>query len=100
MSASRRVTFTCPCCAHALVIRTSDKAAPCFKNLYYQCTNLVCGATFNGHQTINQQLSPSGVERPLIQLPLAPALERTKAMRAMQGDDYQPDLLDQLEAHA
>jgi hypothetical protein len=82
-------------------IRTSEGQTPCFRSTYYQCTRLVCGATFSGTVTIDFQLSPSGMEKPLMVLPIAPAVERMKALRDTRANDQQPDLLDSLmEAHA
>lgn len=79
-------------------IRTSTGQTPCFRSIYYQCTDLLCGATFTGSMTIDFELSPSGIERPLLQLPVAPGMERLKATRNLRDCNAQPDLLDQLEA--
>ena len=88
----------CPCCREALYIRTSEEETPCFTRMYYQCSNVLCGATFNGAQTIDQQLSPSGLEKPFMQLPVSPAIERMKALQAMRPESDQLDLLDAVEA--
>lgn len=90
----------CPACLSSLYIRTSREETPCFTSMYYQCSNVVCGATFSGTQTIDKQLSPSGIERPLIQLPVAPAMERMKALQSMRPETNQLDLLDAQEANA
>lgn len=92
--------LVCPACNKPMRIRTSDGQTPCFRSIYYQCTDLVCGATFTGSMTIDFELSPSGLERPLIKLPVAPAVERMNAMRNLRDPNAQPDLLDQLEATA
>ncbi len=94
----KHAAFLCPCCASNLFIRTSREETPCFRSIWYQCSNVVCGATFNGNQTISQQISPSGIERPLMQLPMAPAMERMKALQAMRPHTDQLDLLDPMEA--
>lgn len=93
-------TMKCPCCGQELLIRTSREETPCFRSIWYLCSNLICGATFNGNQTISQQISPSGVERPLLQLPMAPAMERMKALQAMRPKSDQLDPLDPMEATA
>lgn len=59
--------------------------------------NVVCGATFTGSQTIDFQLSPSGIERPLTIVPIAPYMARQKAIRDSRADTNQPDLLHQLD---
>lgn len=90
----------CPCCMQALLIRTSREETPCFRSLWYLCSNVACGASFNGHQTINEQISPSRMERPLMQLPMATAMEVMKAQKAMQPETDQLDLLTTLEEQA
>ena len=89
--------LVCPSCYGPLRIRTSEGQTPCFRSLYYQCMSVVCGATFTGTQTIDFQLSPSGVEQPLTILPIAPYVARQKAIRDSRADTNQPDLLDQLD---
>lgn len=78
-------------------IRTSVGQTPCFRSTYYQCQNVACGATFSGSVTIDYQLSPSGLEQPLMVLPVAPALERMKALRDNAKATNQMDLLAALE---
>lgn len=92
--------LVCPACNGPLRIRTSEGQTPCFRSLYYQCMNLVCGGTFSGTQTIDFQLSPSGIERPLTPVPIAPYITRQKAIRDSRTGTDQPDLLDQLEVEA
>jgi hypothetical protein len=79
-------------------IRTSEGQTPCFRSVYYQCNSITCGATFSGSMTIDFELSPSGVERPLVKLPVAPAIERNKALRHQRSHSPQTDLLAPLEA--
>jgi len=79
-------------------IRSSVGQTPCFRSTYYQCQNLACGATFSGSVTIDYQLSPSGMAQPLMVLPIAPAIERMKALRESAKATDQLDLLDALEA--
>tara|TARA_R110000868_G_scaffold274395_2_gene533822 strand:+ start:1189 stop:1482 length:294 start_codon:yes stop_codon:yes gene_type:complete len=92
--------LVCPACLNPMRIRTSDGQTPCFRSIYYQCTYQLCGATFTGSMTIDFELSPSGIERPVVKLPVAPAVERMKAMRNLRDPNAQPDLLDQLEPSA
>ena len=88
--------LVCPACGGAIRVRTTEGQTPCFRSAYYECVSLICGAKFSGSVTIDYQLSPSGLEKPLIQLPIAPALERMKAKRVTQVTTNQPDMLDQL----
>lgn len=78
-------------------IRTSVGQTPCFRSTYYQCQNVACGATFSGSVTIDYQLSPSGLAQPLMVLPVAPAVERMKALRDNAKATNQMDLLAALE---
>lgn len=96
----KRAAFLCPCCRSDLFIRTSREESPCFRSIWYQCSNVVCGATYNGSQTIDQQISPTGIERPLMKLPMAPAMERMKALQAMRPETDQLDMLANLEPSA
>lgn len=88
----------CPACRCRLRIRSSEGQSPCFRTVYYECTSLVCGAKFSGSQTIDYELSPSGLEKPLIKLPLAPHAERMQASRFSQPDTDQIDLFDTEES--
>lgn len=90
--------LVCPACHGAMRIRSSVGQTPCFRSTYYQCQNLACGATFSGSVTIDYQLSPSGMAQPLMVLPIAPAMERMKALRESAKATDQLDLLDALEA--
>ncbi|TBU78185.1 ogr/Delta-like zinc finger family protein [Phytopseudomonas daroniae] len=92
--------LVCPACRGGMRIRTSVGQTPCFRSTYYQCQNVACGATFSGSVTIDYQLSPSGLEQPLMVLPVAPAMERMKALRDNRTATDQLDLLEALEATA
>ncbi|XXF10884.1 ogr/Delta-like zinc finger family protein [Pseudomonas sp. D2-3] len=89
--------LVCPACHGSMRIRTSVGQTPCFRSTYYQCQNVACGATFSGSVTIDYQLSPSGLEQPLMVLPVAPAVERMKALRDNAKATNQMDLLAALE---
>lgn len=80
--------LACPACNGPLVIRCSRGESPCVRSLWYQCKNLACGATFGGTQSIDYQLSPLGLEQPLMVLPLAPSRLKRAATQAsrMTGD--------------
>ncbi|APQ13400.1 transcriptional regulator [Pseudomonas oryzihabitans] len=89
--------LVCPACNGPLVIRCSKGETPCFRSLWYQCKNLACGATFGGTQTIDYQLSPSGLQAPRLVLPLAPSKIKRAATQASRMTSNQKDLLDPLE---
>lgn len=90
----------CPACNSAMRIRNSEAQTPTFKTMYAQCTNLACGATYTGSLTWDYALSPSGLDKPRIILPLAPSVQRMQALRDCQAKTNQLDLLDAMEATA
>lgn len=89
--------LVCPCCHSSMRIRTSEGQTPCFRSMYSECTNLLCGATFSGSLVWEYQLSPSGIEQPLTILPTAPSKVRLLARQNLTTKNNQPDLLDQME---
>lgn len=89
--------LVCPACAGPLRIRTSEGQTPCFRAIYFQCMNLICGATFNGSLSIDYTLSPSALEKPLTAVPIAPYIERQRAAQDLRKPTPQSDLLDHLE---
>lgn len=90
----------CPACESPMRIRNSEAQTPTFKTMYAQCTNLACGATYTGSLTWDYALSPSGLDRPRISLPIAPSVQRMQALRDCQPKTNQLDLLDAMEATA
>lgn len=89
--------LVCPYCYGALRIRTSVGQTPCFRSIYYECTSLVCGAKIAGTQTLDYELSPSGMAKPFNRLPIAPSAIRQKALRDGAKESNQMDLLAALE---
>ncbi|QEU31471.1 ogr/Delta-like zinc finger family protein (plasmid) [Pseudomonas luteola] len=83
----------CPCCREKLRNRTTKEEVPCFKNIWLECTNFECGATFAGHQVIVHQLRPSGLASPFMQVPMAPTVTGKLKPKIPQGTT-KPALLD------
>ncbi|WP_240441820.1 ogr/Delta-like zinc finger family protein, partial [Pseudomonas aeruginosa] len=48
--------LVCPCCHSRMRIRSSEGQTPCFRSMYAQCTNALCGATFTGSLSWDYQL--------------------------------------------
>lgn len=90
----------CPACGCRMRIRNSESQTPTFKTMYAQCCNLACGATYTGSLTWDYALSPSGLDKPRISLPIAPSVQRMQALRDSQPHTDQLDLLDAMEATA
>lgn len=87
----------CAHCRAKVRIRTSIGEHLLLRTAYLQCTNEACGATFRAAFEITHTLSPSAMPNPSIQLPMAPSAMRREAVRSLQGDDSQGDLLDDIE---
>ncbi|MDF2073164.1 ogr/Delta-like zinc finger family protein [Pseudomonas mendocina] len=90
----------CPACGSRMRIRNSETQTPTFKTMYAQCCNLACGATYTGSLTWDYALSPSGLDKPRISLPIAPSVQRMQALRDSQPQTDQLDLLDAMGATA
>lgn len=89
-----RQKYPCPDCGESLRIRNSRRQHPLMQDLYYQCTNEVCGATFRGERTITHVLSPGTMTNLEHKLPTADAAMRKLAKIA--EDDRQVDIEDLL----
>jgi len=90
----------CPACGHPMRIRSSEVQSPSVKAMYAQCTYLPCSASFSGSLSWDFEISPSGIDRPRVQLPVAPSVERMRAMRDNRLKTAQLDLLDTLPMEA
>ena len=90
----------CPACSSPMRIRGSKDQTATFKTMYAQCTNMACSAAYSGSLTWDYALSPSGVDRPRVALPLAPSAQRQQALRDSRQESNQLDLLDAQEATA
>ncbi len=81
-------------------IRNSESQTPTFKTMYAQCTSIACGATYSGSLTWDHELSPSGLDRPRVRLPVAPSVQRMQALRDSREKTDQLDMLDHMEPEA
>lgn len=88
----------CPACGSPMRIRSSREQTPTFKTMYAQCTNVACSGSFSGSLTWDYALSPSGLEKPRVMLPIAPAVQRMKALQENRKPSNQIELLPPLEA--
>lgn len=81
-------------------IRNSESQTPTFKTMYAQCTSIACGATYSGSLTWDYALSPSGLDKPRVVLPVAPSVQRMQALRDSREKTNQLDMLDHMEPEA
>lgn len=88
----------CPDCYVPLRVRNSVGMNELLREVYLECTNVSCGATFCGNLEITHRLSPPAIANPAIKLPDAPSAVRRRAKASSGFDDAQMDideLLDQ-----
>lgn len=85
----------CPACSSPMRIRGSKDQTATFKTMYAQCTNVACSAAYTGSLSWDYALSPSGLDKPRVVLPLAPSAQRHQAQRDSRPTTNQLDLLDQ-----
>ena len=71
--------LVCPCCHSRMRIRSSEGQTPCFRSMYAQCKRAL--RRHLHRLSWDYQLSPSGLERPLLVLPMAPSKTRQLARR-------------------
>lgn len=88
----------CPICHHKVRVRNSVGDHPLMRTVYIECLSLVCSATFRASLEITHLMSPSAIENPSINLPLADSAMRAAAMK--DQSDKQIDLIDALESEA
>ena len=79
----------CPHCGMSMRIRSSEGMSELVRNIYMQCTNEACGATYRAMLEITHQLSPSGTPNPAIKLPNADFGMRREAV---QSSGKQPNI--------
>lgn len=63
----------CPDCGGPLARRTSRKQGLLCTEIWYQCTFVLCAATFKGYEQIVYRLKVPEPCNPLIKLPVSPA---------------------------
>ncbi len=95
MSGSR-YKLICPHCKHSMRVRNSVYMHDLMRNVYFECQNITCGATFKGHMEITHTLSPATEPNPNIDLPMADSAMRRAAIQ--EEDDKQMDIEDLLES--
>lgn len=84
----------CPACGSRMRIKDSDVKSPTVKTMYAQCTNIGCSQSILGSLSWDYALTPSGMDRPRVTLPVAPSVEKMKALRENRRQETQLDMLD------
>ena len=77
----------CPHCENKATVRTSQQLTKLLRSLICQCSNPLCGHTFNAHLEAVSTLSPSAVPDQDVYLPIsAHAKSRISSQRSMAED--------------
>ena len=63
---------TCRICNSRARIRSHEPQTPLLTDYYIQCINEDCGAVWKAQMEILYLTSPSGIENPLVEIPMAP----------------------------
>uniref|UniRef100_Q46Z75 Phage transcriptional activator, Ogr/Delta n=2 Tax=Cupriavidus TaxID=106589 RepID=Q46Z75_CUPPJ len=77
--------MNCPHCGAMAHIRTSRSVSRMTRELYCQCTNLICGHTFVGLVEVVRTLSPSSNPDPEIAKQLAARSGATEEVHTAPG---------------
>lgn len=68
---SKGPSMRCPHCKHATSARTSTQLSALYREVTYQCRNLICGHVFVAGLEAIRTLSPSAIPDPEINLPFS-----------------------------
>lgn len=82
-----------------MLTRTSRGVTPLYREVYFQCTEVMCGGTYVAELTIIRTISPPARPKPGIILPMVapkPLYARKGEQPAAANDDSPAD--DQLQA--
>lgn len=86
MNESRRGSIPCPHCRGAMRVRSNRAITDLCRDLYLQCGNIDCSATYRGQLTIVNGIQPSLTPRQGIDLRMNPPRPRA----APANDRYPP----------
>lgn len=82
---SKRVGMNCPHCDCRAQIRTSHPLTQTMREVYFLCTNLVCGHSWVAHMEAVRTISPSGVPNPSVNLPISEREEVARIDSILKG---------------
>ena len=83
------VRMKCPHCEQPAVTRTSKTLTSLLREIYYQCTNMFCGASFMANLEIVRAIIPSQTPNPEVRLPMLAAASHRATANALP-DALQP----------
>lgn len=68
---AKRVGMNCPHCTCRAQIRTSTQVTSTMREVYFLCTNLVCGHSWVATIEAVRTIAPSGIPNPHVNLPVS-----------------------------
>lgn len=68
---AKKVGMNCPHCNNRAQIRTSHPLTQTMREVYFLCTNLVCGHSWVAHMEAVRTIAPSGIPNPNVNLPVS-----------------------------
>lgn len=80
----RSLGLRCPHCQASATCRTSKGVTSIFRELFYICSNVMCGHTFKASLTYEYGLSPSACPDPTLNLPMRPVDRAVAIAQAAQ----------------
>lgn len=83
----------CPHCGCIGRRRTSREITPTHREIYYQCSNMLCAHAWRASEHYDWGLIPSAIPNPKVDLPLrVPTRQEVLEMLRPAGDPSQPEL--------
>ncbi|WP_019833795.1 ogr/Delta-like zinc finger family protein [Sphingomonas sp. PR090111-T3T-6A] len=71
----RRLRSRCPHCRSTARLEDRKTIEPVYDELYFQCTNILCGHTWKAGLCFVHTISPSAMPRADLNLPLSPRVK-------------------------
>lgn len=82
----------CPHCDCVGLRRSSRAVTPQHRQIYYQCSNVLCGHTWLATLSYEYGIVPSAIPDPRVVLPLRPMPRQQVLELLREADPDQPDL--------
>lgn len=92
-----RLVQACPHCDNRAIAQDGRTVTRTTRELYFQCSNVDCGATFKSQLAIIAMISPSSMPHPDVKLPFVAPRRRKPTGPMTPANENQPP---ELEARA
>lgn len=91
---NRADRLRCPHCKCRGQRRSSREITETHRDIYYQCSNLLCGHTWKASETYDYGIVPSAIPDPRVSLPLRQVTRQDAMDQLRPRDPTQPGLFD------